>query len=424
MRLLARWPGAGLALVTAGLFLVAGCRRSKAAKYEFGEVTRADIENVVSSTGQMEPVGTVEIGTQVSGIVDRVLVDYNSQVKKGQLLAVLDTVTLAAQVRDAEAGLARADAQMAKAQTDLSRTQELFAKGLSSEQDMEAAKVAAATARAALQSAQSTLDRARANLTYAFIRSPIDGTVIARNVEPGQTVAASLSAPTVFIVAEDLARMRILAQVDESDIGSIDSGLPAKFTVQAFPDVEFTGTATQVRLQPTTSSGVVTYTVVVDAENRDNKLLPGMTATVDFYVQQRENVLTVPSSALKFRPTDEMLKQVRRPGGDSLTPHRPRGFGAPDSSRRRHAGGDSLGRPALPDSVSQLWCVGANGRPELVLVRTGVSDGSRTEVTPLRGELAEGTKVYTRSSGTRSSSSSNRREGPPGGMFGMPPPGR
>jgi len=404
--------------------LLAGCKRKTAAAYEFGEVKRGDIENVVSSTGQMEPVGTVDVGTQVSGTVERVLVDFNSRVRQGQLLAVLDTVTLAVQVRDAEAGLARSRAQTAQARADSLRADELHARGLSSDIHLEAANVAAATARASLRSAESALDRARANLAFAFIRSPISGTVISRNVVPGQTVAASFSTPTLFIIAQDLSRMRILAQVVEGDIGKIDSGMTAKFTVQAWPDDEFTGSTVQVRLQPTTAANVVTYTVVVDAPNEAGKLLPGMTATVDFYVEQRKNVLIVPATALSLKPTQEMLDQLRKARDES----RPAGVGGtPDSAsrgRRGHSTGDASAariRPEQAANAARLWYLDDDGRMSMMPVLTGATDGRNTEVTPLRGELKQGAKVVVKASGTVA----EERRGPPGGLGrGMFGPGR
>jgi HlyD family secretion protein len=416
----------GLAAIalTAVALVVPGCHRRHTGGDEFGEVTRADIEQVVSSTGQMEPVGTVDVGTQVSGTVAQVLVDFNSRVAAGQLLAVLDTSSLAAQVRDAEAGLARATAEHDQAQNSYRRTQQLYDKGLSSDSDLEAARVTAAGAGASWLSAKAALERARLNLGYAFVRSPINGTVIDRSVEPGQTVAASLSAPTLFVVAQDLSRMRILAQVDESDIGSIDSGLPVKFTVQAYPDIEFTGSATQVRLQPSTSSSVVTYTVVVGAANEGNRLLPGMTATVDFYVQQRQNVLTVPNAALQYQPSQEVMARLGRSGAGP----RP-DSSAPGSQPALPSGIGMASQPAESNDVSCIWCVDSKGLPQPVFVRTGATDGSRTEVAPLLGEVKEGTKVYTKAAASATKTTKNTEPGPvgpPGGVFGGPgmPPGR
>jgi HlyD family secretion protein len=249
------------------------------------------------------------------------------------------------------------------------------------------------------------LERAETNLTYAFIRSPIAGTVLSRGIEPGQTVAASFSTPTLFVVVQDLARMRILALVDESDIGQIDSGIPVSFTVQAYPDREFTGTATQVRLQPQTVSNVVNYTVVVEAANEDGVLLPGMTATVDFYVEQRQGILMAPSTALSLQPTQEMLDQIRRLRDGRQT----------DSGGRRPRPDSGSGlSPEAGADVSRLWYMDEQGQIQVVLVRTGATDGRNTEIIPVRGEIKEGTRVITKASGTPAS----RRGGPPGRGFG------
>ncbi len=396
-----------VALAALLLLVPTVCRKSGESAYEYGEVKRGDITNIVSSTGTMEPVGTVEIGTQVSGTVERVLVDYNDMVEQGQLLAVLDTAPLAAEVRDAEASLARADAQNAQAEAELRRKQELSDLGLISESDLETAVTSATSARASLQSAEAALERAETNLGYALIRSPIAGMVLDRSVEPGQTVAASFSTPTLFVVVQDLAKMRILALVDESDIGQVDSGIPVKFTVQAHLDNEFSGTVTQVRLQPQTTSNVVQYTVVVEAENPDGLLLPGMTATVDFYVEQREGVLTVPSTALSLTATKEMTEELRRQRAAQ-----------PDTAARRRPS-DSTAvngglRPEAAADIGRLWCRDDQDRLSVVPVRVGATDGRSTEVTPLRGELAEDTRVITKATGT----AADERRGPPGGFGG------
>jgi HlyD family secretion protein len=385
--------------------VLTGCRRNGQAKYEFGQVRRGDIENIVSSTGTMEPVGTVEVGTQVSGSVERVLADFNDRVTKGQLLAVLDTVPLAAQVRDARASLTKAETQHSQVASELKRKQELFDLGLISETELETAKTGAASALAAKQSAEAALERAETNLAYAYIRSPIAGTVLSRAVEPGQTVAASFSTPTLFVIVQDLARMRILALVDESDIGQIDSGIPVRFTVQAYPDREFTGFATQVRLQPQTVSNVVNYTVVVEAANDDGLLLPGMTATADFYVEQRQGVLMAPGTALSLQPTQEMVDQLRKLRD---------GRNEDSASRRPRRDSASVLSPEAGADVGRLWCMDEQGQLGVVLVRTGATDGRNTEITPVRGEIQEGTKVITKASGTPAS----RRGGAPGRGFG------
>lgn len=279
--------------------------------FQLAEITRGDLENIVSSTGTLSAVGTVEVGSQISGIVETVYVDYNDKIKKGQILARVDTTLLKASVRDAEANLAKSRAQLHQAQTEYQRNEKLFQAGYISEMTFLSVKTSVETAKASVQSAESALQRAQTNLKYAEIHSPITGTVIERTVEAGQTISASTSAPTLFTIAEDLAQMQIEAAVDESDIGQIKQNMSVRFTVQAYPDEIFTGTVRQVRLKPTVSQDVVNYTVVVDAPNERGLLLPGMTATVDFLVDERKNVLLIPNTALYFKPPEEMFAQIR-----------------------------------------------------------------------------------------------------------------
>jgi len=279
--------------------------------FQLAEITRGDLENIVSSTGTLSAVGTMEVSSQISGIVETVYVDYNDNIKKGQILARVDTTLLNASVRDAEASLAKSRAQLHQAQTEYQRNEKLFLAGYISEMAFLSVKTVVETAKATVQSAESALQRAQTNLKYAEIHSPITGTVIERNVEAGQTISASTSAPTLFTIAEDLAQMQIEAAVDESDIGQIKESQVVRFTVQAYPDEIFTGTVRQIRLKPTTIQDVVNYTVVVDAPNERGLLLPGMTATVDFLVEERQDVLLIPNTALYFKPPDEMLAQIR-----------------------------------------------------------------------------------------------------------------
>lgn len=283
----------------------------EAATYQLSEVTRGDIENTVSSTGTLSAVQTVNVGSQVSGIISHLYVDFNDNVKKGQVLAVLDTTILAAQVFDSRATLMKTKSQLAQAESEYQRNKPLFENGFLSETEWLAIKTSYDAARAAYESASAALQRAQTNLAYSTITSPIDGTVIERNVDAGQTIASSFQAPTLFIIAQDLSKMEIDVNVDESDIGSIKTGQPVRFTVQAYPDEKFSGVVRQVRLQPTTIQNVVNYTAVVDAANDRGLLLPGMTATVDFIVVQRKDVLLVPNAALVFKPTDEMLAKFR-----------------------------------------------------------------------------------------------------------------
>ncbi len=303
----------GVIVAALAVFLILWAGRNGAeSTYQFVEITRGNLENTVSATGTVNPVSTVEVGTQVSGIIDVLNVDFNDVVRKEQVLAVLDTSLLKAAVLDAQAQVDRTQPLYDQAVADHRRNLPLFEKGFISEQEFLPLEISVKTTRASLQSARVALGRAETNLDYAVIRSPIYGTVIQRAVEQGQTVAASLQAPVLFIIAEDLSQMEIHAQVDESDIGYIQEGQTVRFDVQAYPDRMFSGIVKQVRLQPTTVQNVVNYTVIVDAPNPDGLLLPGMTATIDFIIEQREDVLLVSNAALRLQPTQEMLQEIRR----------------------------------------------------------------------------------------------------------------
>ncbi|MFZ5979383.1 MAG: efflux RND transporter periplasmic adaptor subunit [Candidatus Zixiibacteriota bacterium] len=388
-------------------------------QYELVEITRGNLENIVSSSGTLSAVGTVEIGTQVSGTIDRVLVDFNDTVKKGQILAILDTTNLKVTVLDAEANVMKCEAELEKAKSEYDRNLELFDRKLISEQDYLTAKTALKSAEASLQNAQNALVRAKTNLGYAVIRSPIDGSVIYRDVEEGQTVAASLSTPTLFIIAKDLANMEIHALVDESDIGQIKEGQKIRFTVQAYLDETFTGVVRQVRLQPETVSNVVNYTVVIDAANRDNMLLPGMTATVDFIVESRDDVLLIPNKALRFQPTTAMLESFRKDLPDSLKERLDRMKKMRESGM---SGGMAAGMPpegasGLPGMMSsdnnskkfsRLWAMDDNGKVLMIPVVTGITDGKSTELVSSRETVNEGLKLIA---GTAAEDSSTPNSG-------------
>ncbi len=379
-------------------------------RYEFAEITRGDLENVISTTGTLSAVGTVDVGTQVSGTMARVYADYNDDVRRSQVLAVLDTTLLAASVRDGRANLLRAEAQYRKAELDHERAQELYEKDLISESEIEESRANRMSYEASLLSAQASLDRTRANLDYAVIRSPIDGKVIARNVEPGQTVAASFSTPTLFVIAEDLAEMEILAYVDEGDIGQITDGQTVRFTVEAYFEQDFHGTVREVRLQPQTVQNVVNYTVVVDAANDEGLLFPGMTATTDFLIEERENVLLIPNAALRLKPSMSMMMEMR----DAM---RERVEAMPDSVReqmragrekdgeggrassggRGHGGGSPGGfgfGMELPDNVGRVFYLDENGRLDVTQIVKGATDGRSTEI--VSGDaVEEGMRVIT-----------------------------
>jgi HlyD family secretion protein len=419
-----------LALVASGIWaFILQPDSEEGAEFKFAEIARGDIENVVSGTGTLNPVGTVEVGTQVSGTIDHLYADFNDHVAVGQLLAVLDTSALAASVREGEASVARTRAQYNLAVDEYDRHLILAEKGYLSEREMRSLATQVETAKASLQSAEATLLRLQTNFNHAEIRAPIDGTVIQRSVEAGQTVAASLQTPTIFIIAEDMAQMEILALVDESDIGLIREGQDVRFTVQAYPDEEFSGTVRQIRLKPETIQNVVNYTVVVDAPNKAGLLLPGMTATVDFVAERVEDVLIAPSAALRFQPTQEMMLTLRER-------MRERGAAASDSTRRRmreqmQTWGSSVGVGGQPPAgVGRLWYIDERGAPAVLPVRLGATDGLNTEVVLHRlqgrspsADLNVGMQVITGTTTTSSKSTTasnqqrrggDRRTGPPG----------
>src|SRR5947208_10332860 len=284
---------AGLILILAiiGVLVHKVAFAKETTAYRFATIERGNMQSTVSATGTLNAVTTVSVGTQVSGQVSQLLVDFNDHVKKGELLARIDPTLALAAVTDAQANLEKAQAQSLQASRDYQRNRELTNDGLVARSAFEVAQSDATVANAGVKSARVALDRARQNLSYTSIYAPIDGVVVERNVQQGQTVAASLSAPQLFLIANDLSQMQILAQVGESDIAQIKQGQTAEFTVQALTGRTFNGTVKQVRLQSTTQDNVVNYTVVVAVDNPRSQLMPGMTARVNFLTKSAENVL-------------------------------------------------------------------------------------------------------------------------------------
>lgn len=404
--------------------------------FRFVAVERGDLEQVVSATGSLDAVTTVQVGTQVSGIISDIYVDFNDDVVEGQIIARLDRTLLEIAVSEAESNLTRSQAQYDFVDRNFERTKALFEDQLVSESEYDQAQYDMRTAQAAYESSQISLQRAQRNLGYATVYAPISGKVIERNVDPGQTVAASMSTPQLFLIANDLAEMQILASVDESDIGSIEEGQEVRFTVQAYPDDEFTGTVSQVRLQSSTQENVVNYTVAVNVRNEDGRLLPGMTATVEFLVQTVADVLKVPNAALRFRPPDAMLQEMMerrraefeqgqaeaeaageeaaepgaegRRGGDQGRPGG--GEGRPSGGQGRPGGGQ--GRPAggpgggfNRDDIATLYYLDDAGQLTAVRARKGISDGQYTEV--LGRNLEEGLQVIAAITTGSAAASSN-----------------
>lgn len=360
--------------------------------YRFVEVQRGDLEAVVSATGTLNAVTTVQVGTQVSGIVQSIYVDFNDRVRRGQLLARIDTTLLISAIQDARNTLDRNIAQRDYAQVELDRIQALFEKAYATEVELNKAKYDLQVGEASVKSAEVNLERAQRNLSYATIYSPIDGVVVERNVEPGQTVAASFSAPQLFLIANDLSRMQILASVDESDIGRIREGQQVRFTVQAFDERQFEGTVRQVRLQSRVQDNVVTYTVVVDVDNATGELLPGMTATVEFMVERVADVFKVANAALRFRATEEMMAgfrarmQAQREASGDTTRSRQGGTpaagqGAPAAGgQATFGGGQDGGTRNGGGNRTMLWYLDADGVLQATFVQTGLSDGTMTEI--------------------------------------------
>jgi HlyD family secretion protein len=348
--------------------------------YKTAAVTRASLKSTVSATGSLQAVRTVQVGTQVSGQVAHIYVDFNDHVKKGQLLARIDPTLQEQAVQDAQAQLERAQATLTQAQDDYNRNKQLLDAKVITPSEFGPIESNFAVQQATVKSANIALDRARQNLSYTSIYAPIDGVIVERNVDVGQTVAASLSAPQLFLIANDLSEMQILASVDESDIGLIKEQQPVQFTVQSYANQTFTGTVQQVRLQSTTQDNVVNYTVVITVKNETGKLLPGMTATVQFQTGAADNVLTVPNAALRIKPTPAMLAAAGI-SGQSATPR---------DSTARPAGQARTSAPRT-GSGGMLWTVDSTGKVKPVRVRTGVTDGQKTEVQGT--SLSEGTQV-------------------------------
>lgn len=310
---------AAVVLAAVVLWLVLRPSKGEGITLETTPTSRITIRNSVTATGTVEPVTEVEVGTQVSGIIDRLYVDYNDVVKAGQLIAEMDKVTLQAELESAQAELANCKAEYDYQTKNYARTKALHEKALVSDQEYDDATYLYEKSRAAYDQAKAAMVKVERNLGYATITSPIDGVVISRAVEEGQTVAAGFETPTLFTIANDLTQMQVIADVDEADIGQVADGQRVEFTVDAYPDDTFSGTVEQVRLEATTESSVVTYEVVITAYNPDLKLKPGLTANVTIYTLEKEQALAIPTKALRFVPDAELLGEVGVTVGGSAT---------------------------------------------------------------------------------------------------------
>ena len=430
-----RWLGIGALVIAMALVVIGLVNRRPRTEYVTAAVERGEIRDVVEATGSVNAVTTVQVGSQVSGTISTLNADFNSHVQRGEVIALIEPAlfrgTLQQAVADSEnaqanliasrANLEKARAALAQATADYDRTAELARDNLVAQQQLEiskathdgavasvgAAEANVAQARAQLSQKTAAVAVARTNLGYTVIRSPIDGVVVARNVDVGQTVAASLQAPTIFTIAQDLAQMQVYAKVDESDVGRIRVGRPVTFKVDAFPKQVFTGTVRQIRMNPTVMQNVVTYDAVIGFANPETKLFPGMTAYVTIPVARVEDVFKIPNAALHYRPSlpaDEIRALYRRYGIDD----RSRGGGTQVASAAGAADLDGpAGRLTAPsgasDSAAAVVWKRAGGGVEPVQVVVGITDHSYTAVTRiLSGTLREGDELVTRALQTRS----------------------
>lgn len=397
------WVIVAILIVAAGGYFYQHHRRGEPLSFKNDTVTKGDLTATVTATGTLNPVKSVQVGCQVSGRISDIFADFNSQVKAGDLIAQIDTRTYEAQVASAEADVANATANLELQRVQTRRAAELFTNNLVSASDFDIAVAGLHQAEAVLKIKQASLDNAKASLGYTKIYSPVDGVVILRAVDVGQTVAASFNTPTLFQIANDLTKMQIDAAVAEADVGGVAEGLPVEFTVDAYPTRTFHGQVTQVRNSPTTVNNVVTYDAVISVTNADYRLKPGMTANVSIIVAEKENVLTLKNSALRFRPPDNAVVLTNE------TVNLPQPTNAPSGGKGRGKGNRNV--------RTVYFVTGDEQAPALkpVQVRVGITDGIATEITD---GLHEGDKVV---SGTIAGDTQNSA---PSSPFGGPFPRR
>jgi len=379
------------AIVIALLLILFGARRCTSggsSAYQTSTVTRGSITQLVTATGTLNPVVNVQVGSQVSGNIAKLFVDFNSEVKAGQTVAQIDPMLFQAAVTQAEGDLASAQAALELAKLNAARIQKLFTEKNSSQQDLDQAVANFHQAEANVKIKQGALDKAKADLDHCTITSPIDGVVISRSVDVGQTVAASLQAPVIFQIANDLTKMQIDSNVAEADVGVVQVGQDVDFTVDAFPMRTFHGKVVQVRNAPITVQNVVTYDTVIGVENKDLKLKPGMTANVSIIIAHKDNVLQLKNAALRYRPPDAATA--------SSGPSQPRPAGSPSGQGQRPTGA----RERRPERTIYILSF---GRPKPAQIKTGISDGIVTEVTD---GLKDGEKVITAELSSPSAASS------------------
>jgi len=384
--------------IAAGVFFLLGSRKKSEPKYRTAKVDRGDVTQTVTATGTVSAVTSVAVGSQVSGIIQRLYADFNSQVKKGDLLAELDPTPFQEKVNASRAGLDKANVEMRNAKINLDRQKALKKEGLAPQADYDQAQANYDSARADVQQAAAAVKQAETDLKYTKIVAPIDGVVVARQYDVGQTVAASFQAPTLFTIAQDLTKMQVAADVSESDIGTVKVGQPVRFNVDAYPDRDFRGRVSQIRLNATVNQNVVTYPVIVEVSNTDQALRPSMTANVSIEVARVRDALRIPNAALRWRPEakataspEERAASLGSGGGTAAVARqageaRSGGSGGSAGSGRRRGGGQ---RPA--QTVYKLPT--GKEEPVPVEIKTGISDGRVTVV--VSGPVAPGEDVVT-----------------------------
>ncbi len=374
----------GVFLLAVGGFLLLRTSQSSP-EFTFDTIEKGDLLNSISCTGTLEPVGSVDVGTELSGTVSQVLADFNDDVKKGQILAILDTTLLHINLQSAIAAQIKAETDFKLNKLQYSTDKKLYKQKVISELELLTSEKNFKTAKAELISAKTNVQKIKLDIAkYSIIRSPIDGKVIDRSIEAGQTVAASLSAPTLFSIAKNLANMEIYAKVDESDIGQIKKGMRATFSVEAFPEQSFSGIVKQIRLQPETISNVVNYTVIVDAQNDSGLLLPGMTATLDFTIEEKKGVFYVSSYNFDFSPN----------------------FGSESGQRAKRASSKNG-----DEGWSRLWCLDDEGRLTPLRVKKGMTCGTKVEIYG-NEQIAKGKQIISKqkNSGATTQISDRRRQ--------------
>ena len=421
-----------VAVAAVGLYLAIAGRRKPEPKYRTTAVDRGNITQTVTASGALSAVTTVQVGSQVSGIIAKLHADFNSKVKKGDLLAELDPTPFQAQVEQQRASVTKAVVDTRNSEITFNRQKRLLDEGLAAQSDYDGAKAAYDAAKAQVDQAKAGLSQAETNLKYTKIASPIDGIVVARQFDVGQTVAASFQAPTLFTIAQDLTKMQVSADVSESDIGQIKVGEPVRFGVDAYPDREFRGTVSQIRLNATVNQNVVTYPVIVEVSNPDLSLRPTMTANVTIDVATVRDVLRVPNAALRFKPEEKVASSAEdraakmvpgsgAPGGGPPSGGAP-GGGAPGAATRqfdqtRGGGGPGGGGPGgggkfsgTRRTQSNVYLLAANGELKPVQIRTGISDGRNTQV--VSGDLNPGDPIVIGLATAKASTAG----APPGGQ--------